>query len=241
MDSVTAIILAAGKGSRMCSDRAKVLHELNGKPLVHHVLDSCVSADIGDIVVVVGHDRDSVVASLAEYPVRFACQEEQKGTGHAVLMTETMADHDTIVVLCGDAPFVEPQLLRDLVRLHQDRGNACTVVGATLADPTGYGRLVLNEVGEVQRIVEQKDATVLEREITLVNSGTYAFERHQLFAVLKTLQPTNAQGEYYLTDVLSALVSRQAPVGLLLVEDARVVLGINTPEQLASAELLFSL
>lgn len=238
MHKVTAIILAAGKGSRMQSGKAKVLSELAGKPLVQHVLDACTTANINDIVVVVGHDHESVVTTLKEQPVRFAHQHEQKGTGHAVSVTERLVDRETVIVLCGDSPFVEARTLTDLVQLHQNQKNACTVIGATLADPAGYGRLVMNGPGRLIKIVEQKDASTLEREITLVNSGTYAFDRDLLFAALKTLRPTNVQSEYYLTDVIHALTAQQLPVGLLVAKDARTVLGINTPQQLTEAKKL---
>ncbi len=238
MHKVTAIILAAGKGSRMQSSKAKVLHELAGKTLVQHVLNACLAANINDIVVVVGHDHESVVATLKGQPVRFTYQHGQTGTGHAVSVTEGLVDRETVIVLCGDSPFVEARTLTDLVRLHQNQKNACTVIGSTLADPTGYGRLVMDGPGRLLKIVEQKDASALEREITLVNSGTYAFDRDPLFAALKTLQPTNVQGEYYLTDVIHALTAQQLPVGLLVAKDARTVLGINTPQQLAEAKKL---
>lgn len=238
MHNVTAIILAAGKGSRMKSDKAKVLHELAGKSLVHHVLDACLMANIDDVVVVVGHDHESVIAALEGRPVRFAHQYEQKGTGHAVSFAETMTERETILVLCGDSPFVGHQTLRDLIQAHHDQRNACTVIGASLSDPTGYGRLIVNDSGQLTKIVEQKDASALEREITLVNSGAYVFNRDLLFGALRGLEPTNAQGEYYLTDVIHALAAQQLPVGLLIAEDPRTVLGINTPQQLVEAEML---
>lgn len=238
MHDVTAIILAAGKGSRMQSSRAKVLCELAGKPLVHHVLDACLATHISDVIVVVGHDHHAVMAALQNYPARFAHQHEQRGTGHAVLVAEPLANRKTIIVLCGDSPFVEAQTLADLVQLHHDQNNVCTVIGAELSDPAGYGRLVLDDSMRLLQIVEQKDASAAEREITLVNSGAYAFDRDLLFTALKTLRPTNAQGEYYLTDVIHTFTAQHLPVGLLVASDARTVLGINTLQQLADAEAL---
>lgn len=238
MSNVTAILLAAGKGSRMRSDRAKVLHELGGKPLVRHVIDSCIAASINDIVVVVGHDHTSVAGALDSYVVRFAHQTEQKGTGHAVTVAVTIGLHETVIVLCGDSPFVGSDLLNELIRTHQEQRNACTVIAAALPDPTGYGRLVTDGAGKLQKIVEQKDATQQEQGITLVNSGAYAFDRDCLLQALQTLRPTNAQGEYYLTDVIAALTAGNRSVGLLATKDPRAVIGINTPEQLAEAERL---
>lgn len=240
MHNVTAIILAAGKGTRMNSNKAKVLHALNGKPLVQHVIDACRAADINDMIVVVGHDHESVVAALDVHSVRFAYQHEQKGTGHAVSCAEAMIKHETVIVLCGDAPFVNGQTLHELIQHHHAHGNACTAVGASLVDPAGYGRLVVTSDGMLQRIVEHRDATAEEREITLVNSGTYIFNRQHLFAALKRIRPANAQGELYLTDVISILTTDGLPVGLFVADDPRTVLGINTPQQLAAAKQHFS-
>lgn len=240
MNNVTAIILAAGKGSRMHSNMPKVLHMLAGKPLVHHVLDACWDAGIHDIVVVVGYGHEAVRETVRKYPVRCVLQQEQQGTGHAVRIAEEEVRHRTVIVLCGDAPFVRPEMVHELIDLHRQRGNVCTVLAAHIPDPTGYGRLVTDASGTLERIVEHKDASPEERAITLVNSGIYTFARGPLFTELEKIQPTNAQGEYYLTDVIVRLTRQNMPVGVMVTADARSVLGVNTPEQLADAERLFT-
>lgn len=240
MDDVTVIVLAAGKGSRMRSHKAKVLHALGGKPLVHHVLDACMGAGIRDIVLVVGHEHEAVRGAVRAYPVRCVLQPEQKGTGHAVGVTEAEVHRSTVIVLCGDAPFVRSEMLHELIRLHRRQENVCTVLAAHIRDPNGYGRLVTGMSGALKRIVEHKDASPKEREITLVNSGIYAFARDMLFTELKKIQPTNTQGEYYLTDVIAQFTQWQLPVGVMVTTDARSVLGVNTVEQLEEAEKLLN-
>lgn len=215
----------------MCSDKEKVLHALGGKPLVHHVLDACMSAGIRDIVVVVGHEHEAVRDAVRAYP--------QKGTGHAAGVTEAEVHQRTVIVLCGDAPFVQSEMLQELIQLHRRQENVCTVLAAHIPDPNGYGRLVTEASGALKRIVEHKDASLQEREITIVNSGVYAFARDQLFTELKNIQSTNTQGEYYLTDVIARFTQRHLPVGVMVTADARSVLSVNTVEQLAEAEKLF--
>lgn len=237
---VTAVILAAGKGTRMGSDRAKVLHELRGRALVLHVLDTCRAVGLHDLVVVVGHQREAVERCVAAPGVRCVLQDRQLGTGHAVLVTETAATGDTVVVLCGDAPLVPVDLLRRLLDQHAAGGNACTGVAARMADPTGYGRMVTDAAGRLTAIVEQKDASEAQRRIDLVNSGIYAFARKELYRLLHRLRPENAQGEYYLTDVVKMLVQEGRPVGLVISEDPGAILGVNTPAQLDEAERLLA-
>jgi bifunctional UDP-N-acetylglucosamine pyrophosphorylase/glucosamine-1-phosphate N-acetyltransferase len=238
--TTTAVILAAGKGTRMGSDLAKVLHPLAGKPLVGHVIESCHQAGITDCVTVVGWQRERVEAVVAPYRSVCALQDRQLGTGHAVLCAESAAAGDEIVVLCGDAPLIDPALLRRLLETHRRTGAACTAVAARLPDPTGYGRMVVDANGRLARIIEHKDASEAERRIDLVNSGLYAFHRDDLYANLKKLHPENAQGEYYLTDVVAMLARTGRPVELVITDDATSVLGVNTPTDLANAERLFA-
>ena len=237
---VAAVILAAGKGTRMGSDRAKVLHELAGRALVLHVLDTCRAVGLRDLVVVVGHQREAVEACVAAPDVRCVLQDRQLGTGHAVLVSEAAVARGTVVVLCGDAPLVPAELLRRLLDRHAADGNACTAVAARMRDPTGYGRMVTDATGRLTAIVEQKDASEAERRIDLVNSGIYAFARDALYRLLHRLRPENAQGEYYLTDVVKMLVKEGRAVGLVVSEDPGAILGVNTPAQLAEAERLLA-
>ena len=237
---VTAVILAAGKGTRMGSDQAKVLHGLAGRALVAHVLDTCRRLGVGQSVAVVGWQREAVEAVVQPLGAECVLQDRQLGTGHAVLCAEPVVRGDTVVVLCGDCPMTPPALLDDLLTRHAAAKAACTGVAARMADPTGYGRMLTDAQGRLVRIVEHKDATPEQRAITLVNSGIYAFDRAHLFRCLKQVKPTNAQGEYYLTDVVAMLVAEGRPVELVTTDDVASVLGVNTPADLAQAERLYA-
>ena len=232
----SAVILAAGKGTRMGSDLAKVLHPLAGRSLVAHVLQHCKTAHIAQCICVIGHQREAVAAEVEPLGASCVIQDQQLGTGHAVMMAEAVATGDTVLVLCGDAPLVGAELLQQVLAQHQASGDAATAVAAHMADPTGYGRMVLDSDGHLQAIVEQRDCSPEQAQISLINSGIFAFERDVLFTLLQRLRPENAQGEYYLTDVVKMLVSEGAAVGLVIHNEPSELLGINTPEHLAEAE-----
>jgi UDP-N-acetylglucosamine diphosphorylase/glucosamine-1-phosphate N-acetyltransferase len=237
--AVSAVILAAGKGTRMGSDLAKVLHPLAGRPLVQHVLAASRAAGIDEQVVVIGHQAEAVAAVVASPDVRTAIQDRQLGTGHAVRCAQAAVRGAIVVVLCGDAPLVPAELLRELLQRHRASGDACTAIAARMADPTGYGRMITGPDGRLQRIVEHRDASDAERAINLINSGIYAFDTANLFRLLATIQPANQQGEYYLTDVPKLLIQEGRGVGLLITDDADACMGINTPAQLAEAEAAY--
>lgn len=237
---VTAVILAAGKGTRMGSDLAKVLHPLAGKPLVSHVLGTCRAIGLGQTVVVVGHQREAVEAVVRPLGGEPVLQDRQLGTGHAVLVTRPVVRGATVIVLCGDCPMTPPALLEELLAKHRATGAACTGIAARLPDPGRYGRMITDPAtGRLARIVEWKDATPDERRVDLINSGIYAFTAADLFRCLQDVKPNNAQGEYYLTDVVGMLVAERKPVELVVTEDVAGVLGINTPQELAEAEKLY--
>ncbi len=238
--TTTAIILAAGKGTRMGSDLAKVLHPLAGRPLVMHVLDTCLELKVTQKVVVVGHQRDQVELMVAPWLPTCVLQDRQLGTGHAVLVTEKFVAGDLVIVLCGDCPMTPATLLADLVAKHLASGAACTGVAARMVDPTGYGRMVTDAQGRLVQIVEHKDADAATRAINLINSGIYVFNRSDLFRCLHLVRPTNAQGEYYLTDVVGMLAREGKPVELVVTDDVASVLGVNTPADLATAERLLA-
>jgi UDP-N-acetylglucosamine diphosphorylase/glucosamine-1-phosphate N-acetyltransferase len=238
--TVTAVILAAGKGTRMGSDLAKVLHPLAGRPLVAHVLDTCKELGLGQVVVVVGWQRERVEQAVTPWRCDCVLQDRQLGTGHAVRVTEPAVRGDTVLVLCGDCPMTPPALLGQVLDKHARTGAACTGVAARMKDPTGYGRMLTDAQGRLVRIVEQKDATPQERAIDLVNSGIYAFRRDDLFRCLRGITPNNAQGEYYLTDVVGMLAKEGKPVELVTTDDVASVLGVNTPADLANAERLYA-
>ena len=206
------LILAAGLGTRMRSQTAKVLHRLGGRPLVAHVCRtaSALLKDERPVHIVVGHQaaevEQAVRAEVGEGGAVFVTQTEQRGTGDAVFAArERLASADsTILVLSGDVPLVRAETLGALVhqhRTHRGRGAACTLLAVRLEDPTGYGRVVRDAEGRFERIVEQKDATPEERQISEVNAGIYCFESRLLFGALERVRPENAQGEFYLTDV----------------------------------------
>lgn len=232
----SAVILAAGKGTRMGSDLAKVLHPLAGKSLVAHVLDHCQAAQIDEMICVIGHQREAVAAEVEPRGARCVIQEEQLGTGHAVMMAEAAASGKIVLVLCGDAPLVGGDLLHAVLKQHEASGAAATAVAAHVPDPTGYGRMVLDEEGLLQAIVEQRDCSPEQAAITLINSGIFAFKRELLFLLLHELRPENAQGEYYLTDVVKMLATKGEKVGLVIHDEPSELLGINTPQHLAEAE-----
>ena len=237
---VAAIVLAAGMGKRMKSDLAKVLHEMAGRPLLAHVLDTLVELGVGRTVVVIGHQREKVQATFADRKgIEWAIQAEQRGTGHACMMAEPVLGdfRGTVLVVCGDTPLLTARTLGTLLDRHAKSGAQVTVLSMRLDDPKGYGRIVRTREGEgIERIVEEKDATPAEKRIQEVNSGIYAFDHAALHGVLNSLTANNAQGEYYLTDTVSLLQAKGAKAAVWCAEDARELLGINTPEQLAEAE-----
>ena len=239
MMSPAAVVLAAGKGTRMNSELPKVAHEAAGKPLVRHVLDAARGAGCEKLVVVVGYGGDFVKGLLIGEPgVEFAVQTEQKGTGHAVQMAEpNLRDHaGPVLVLYGDMPLVTAANLRTLLDAREKDGAACVVGSAVTENNHGLGRVIRDDSGTFLRIVEEKDATDEQRAVTEINTGCYAFDGPALLGSLAELTPNNAQGEYYLTDCPAILKARGETVTAepaLTIEEA---LGVNTTDQLAEVE-----
>lgn len=237
--SATVVVLAAGEGTRMKSATPKVLHSLNGRSLVGHVLAAARELEPSELVVVVGHAREQVAAHLAESDpaVRTAVQEQQKGTGHAVrIALESLeAVEGTVVVVCGDTPLLTGETLRALARAHAVEGNAVTVLTAEVPDATGYGRILRDAEGAVTGIVEHKDASVAQRAVREINSGVFAFDGGLLSEALGEVRTDNSQGEEYLTDVLGILRSAGHRVGASVAGDHREIAGINNRVQLAQA------
>lgn len=239
MNGPAAIILAAGQGKRMRSERAKVLHEVCGRPMIRHVVDAARGAGAKTIVVVVGYDAESVKDCLRDEPdILYATQTEQLGTGHAVKVCRPLLDgyRGPALVLVGDEPLLRPAPLADLLERQRAEQAACFLGSTVLADPTGFGRILRDAARRFLRIVEERDCTPEERALTEVNPSCYVFELPGLWDVLERLDSGNSQGEYYLTDapaLLMALGRKVVAQNLLAPED---VLGVNTRQHLAQAE-----
>jgi bifunctional UDP-N-acetylglucosamine pyrophosphorylase/glucosamine-1-phosphate N-acetyltransferase len=230
------VILAAGKGTRMKSAEAKVLHKAAELPLIEHVLRAADLLAPATEVLVVGHQADRVRAALAKRPgLRFALQEPQLGTGHALLQAEPdlAGARGTVLLLYGDVPLLRGATLGALAAAHRQRGAAATVLTARVDNPHGYGRIV-RERGRIVAIVEEKDATPEQRAIQEINSGIYAFELAPLFEALKSLGSANAQGEYYLPDIVRVYRERGLPVETMAVDDPHEILGVNSRKELAA-------
>ncbi|MCX7781592.1 MAG: bifunctional UDP-N-acetylglucosamine diphosphorylase/glucosamine-1-phosphate N-acetyltransferase GlmU [Negativicutes bacterium] len=242
MAKLTAIILAAGKGTRMKSALPKVLHRVGGSPMVQHVLDAARQAGAERQIVIIGFGADSVREAIGDQ-AEFVVQAEQLGTGHAVMQAQQLlaAAPGTVMVLCGDTPLLRGELLRNLYQTHRAVGAKATVLTAAMPDPAGYGRVIRGQDGRVLRIVEQKDASPDELAVSEVNTGIYCFETRELLSALAAITPNNRQGEYYLTDVIGILVGQGDKVWALPAEDYRETLGINSRVQLAEAEKILRL
>ncbi|WP_459924767.1 NTP transferase domain-containing protein [Desulfatiferula olefinivorans] len=243
METIAVIILAAGKGTRMKSDKAKVLHELNGKPMIRYVVEAarCVADD--RVVVVIGHQAEQVERVVSETAqVRFCIQREQKGTGHAVIcaLPEIPDDVTSVVILCGDVPLIRPETIRALVENHLAGGAAVTVLTVNTPNPTGYGRIVVGDHGAIERIVEEADADADQKKITLVNAGIYCVDREFLGKALSQINDRNAQGELYLTDIIEIAHRQSRPIGMSLCVSENEVIGVNTCDDLESAEKLLA-
>lgn len=235
---VRCLILAAGAGTRMKSDLAKVLHPLCGRCLVEHVVDAAHRAGIARLTVVVGHQADKVREALSGREVEFVLQAEQRGTGHAVMQAEPILrvfDGD-LLVLYGDVPLIKPQTIRSLIAKHQSEANACTMLTTVIDEPGKYGRVIRDSQGSVSKIVEARDATPAELEVREINPAIYCFDCRLMLDALRQVRPDNDQKEYYLTDVIGIMKGRGQPVAAVIVPDSREVLGINTQQELRECE-----
>ncbi|MCF6179606.1 MAG: bifunctional UDP-N-acetylglucosamine diphosphorylase/glucosamine-1-phosphate N-acetyltransferase GlmU, partial [Geopsychrobacter sp.] len=239
MKNFATVILAAGKGTRMKSARAKVLHEVAGQPLLFYPVQAAKAAGCKQFTVVVGHQGREVEAALAEQQVDCVWQREQLGTGHALLCAaETLSGfRGELWLLCGDVPLLSTASIERLLAVHRQENAAVTVRTAHMEKPQGYGR-ILRQGEDVCRIVEEKDANAAERAICEVNTGTYVFDAEFVFSVLPQLGKENAQGEYYLTDVVAAATAAGRKARAVCLEDASEALGINDRVQLAEASRL---
>ncbi len=234
---VMAIVLAAGQGKRMKSKLYKVLHPVCGKPMVGHVVDVVKAASCERTVVIVGHGAETVKSYLGD-AAEYVLQEQQLGTGHAVRQAEALlgGEEGTTIVICGDTPLVKASTIEAMLELHASSGAAATVLTASFDDPTGYGRVIRAEDGAVQRIVEQKDCSPAEAAVKEINTGTYCFDNRKLFDALSKVTSNNAQGEYYLTDVIGIFREAGQSVQGYCTTDLAEAIGVNDRVALAEAE-----
>lgn len=240
---LATIILAAGKGTRMQSDLAKVLHPLYGKPMVVYPLELARAVGSEMIAVIVGHQADKIQETIKGDDLVFVHQEQQLGTGHAVLQCRDVLQsfQGHILILCGDVPLLLPATIEALRDEHVSRQAAVTVLTTLFDDPTGYGRVVKDESDTILKIVEERDATDDERKIKEINSGIYYVESDFLFDAVGRIGNNNAQGEYYLTDILEIASGMNYTAKSFIIDDPLEVMGINTIEDLARAEQIMKI
>ncbi|MBW2039910.1 MAG: bifunctional UDP-N-acetylglucosamine diphosphorylase/glucosamine-1-phosphate N-acetyltransferase GlmU, partial [Deltaproteobacteria bacterium] len=239
MERVAVIILAAGKGKRMRSGLVKVLHPLLGRPMLSYPLEVALGQLRPEkTLVVIGHQGDEIRASFSEPRITFVEQEDQLGTGHAVSITEPILRgfNGTIVILCGDIPLISSQTLRGMLNHHWEKEAVLTLLTSHIEDPAGYGRVVRGVLSGVRKVVEEKDATDRELEIKEINSGIYCVQKPFLFQTLGAIKSDNAQGEYYLTDIIEIAHHEKKRVCTFYAPDPWEIMGVNTRADLAKAE-----
>lgn len=236
---VKAVVLCAGKGKRLQTEGVtlpKVMRKANGEPLLHYVLDALSFLPRQNILLVVGYRREEILAAYPDYP--YAVQEEQLGTGHAVLSARKALDgfDGHILVCCGDMPLMKRSTYQSLVAAHLREGNACTILSGVTEKSLPYGRVIRDGGRGFVRIVEDRDCSPEERAVNELNAGVYLFRASCLWGALEALRPDNAQGEYYLTDAPAWLLARGEKVGVCSTCTSTEMLGVNTPEQLEQVE-----
>ena len=235
MSSLPSVILAAGPGTKMKSDKAKSAHEVCFTPIINLIYSAAKDAEIDNIITVVETGNDDIKKCLGE-DKKYAYQDQPLGTGHAVMSAMPfLEDGGTLLVLSGDVPLVSAETLKAAIKYHFDNRLAATVITANIGNPTGYGRILRDENLNVKSIIEDKDASPLQRQITEVNSGLYCFDIGLLRAALSDLKTDNSQSEYYLTDTIEILLENGYSVGAYRVADATEIFGVNDRVQLASA------
>ena len=232
-NNIMAIVMAAGKGTRMKSKKSKLVQKIYGKEIVKRAVENAQNAGIKDIVAVVGYQKEEVMEVLGN-SVKFAFQEEMLGTGHAVMQAKEFfkGKRGKVLVLNGDVPLLRPETLNKLIEKSIENREYATLLTAIYDNPTGYGRIIRDEGGNIKGIVEEKDTTSEEKEIKEINAGIYCFDIEELFSALEKIKPNNAQGEYYITDVIKIMNDKGLKTGAVIVEDNTEILGINDRIQL---------
>lgn len=236
MNNFSAVILAAGKGTRMKSDKCKVMHHILSKPMIEWVYEACKDAGCDKTIAVVGHKKQQIIDHMGT-DVLYAFQEEQLGTGHGVLMAESMLREykGTVVVLAGDAPLITGETLQKVVQYHQHQGNSVTVISAVTDNPASYGRIIRDSEGRFCCIKEYKDATDKERAVCEINSGMYCFDCEALLSALSQVTNDNAAHEYYLTDTIHILNNMGKKTDACILDNIEEILGVNDRVDLAAA------
>lgn len=239
MNQLKAVILAAGKGTRMKTDLPKVVHTIEGKCLVDYVIEAAKGAGAEDICLVVGYKYEVVRETISNADVKFVLQEQQLGTGHAVKCAKDfLGDEGQTMILFGDTPLITAATLRRLQAYHVEHGNAVTVLSAMIEDPAGYGRIIRDADGKFLKSVEHKDANEAELASHEINSGMYIFDTAELREALEKLTPNNAQGEYYLPDTLTIIKEKGRKADAFALDDPEDITGVNDQEQLRAASIV---
>ncbi|MBF0101510.1 MAG: NTP transferase domain-containing protein [Desulfobacterales bacterium] len=228
------IILAAGKGTRMKSDKAKVLHELCGKPIIEYVVETAKEITSDHICVVIGHQSEAVKSQLKNYHLNFAYQKKQLGTAHAVMCAlPTIPNHlDHIIIMCGDVPLIRKQTIHQLMQKHSEDKCTITLLAVNMNPPYGYGRIVVDEFGNVKQIIEEADASNEEKKITMVNSGLYCINQEFIRYALNQIGCNNNQQEMYLTDIIEIAFKEKKKIGLIVSDCVEELIGVNQQDDL---------
>lgn len=235
---LSIIILAAGKGTRMKSSKAKVIHPVFYQPMAAHVIANAKTLNPLQTIVVIGHQKEIVQDTLSSFSCDFVVQTEQHGTAHAVLATAgtLIEDSETVLILCGDTPLILPETLENFYTFHKENNNDLSLLTTTLINPFGYGRILCNEQGDIQAIIEEKDTTTEQKAIIDINAGIYCVKKNFLFSALEKVNTNNIQKEMYLTDIIEIGVKEGKKIQHFKINNSIEVLGINSRQELAEAE-----
>ena len=238
---LATVILAAGKGSRMDSDLPKVLHEVGGKPMIVHVIHTAKAMGSKKIILVLGYKYEILQKALKNESVEYALQQKQLGTAHAVLQCQNLLENfqGNVLILYGDVPLTKVDTLSHLMEIHEKEGSWCTILTTDLPAPDGYGRIIRNPDHSLMKIVEEKDATDEERQVSEINSGIYLFDAQLLFRLLPLVGNNNKQNEYYLPDVLNLIIQEKGKVAIDKINNYIEIQGVNNIEQLTKVNELY--
>ncbi len=241
IENVAVIILAAGLGKRMKSDKAKVLHEIQGRPMILYVVETARKIAGDDVVVVIGNQAQEVRAIISDTAeLFFAYQDQQLGTGHAVLCAlPQIPEHcDQVIILCGDVPLIQPETIAALVEDHLRARRDVSLLAVEMDNPSGYGRVLLDDNRQISAIIEEADANADQKRIKLINSGIYCIDKAFLLQALPEIRPDNAQGELYLTDIMSIGYQEKRNMGVVVGTNCQKIIGINTCQDLATVDAI---